>query len=363
MEYKNLWVCLLVLPFVFSCAKTGKEEQESERELFCLTDSLKQVISLDTVFCQPLKRELLLNGRIDFDMDKVTPVYSMLSGNVLTVNAEVGDYVEKGSVLASIRSQEIAELSKERQAAEQQKRVAERNLQAAEDMYASGMISDRDRLEASQALSDANAELQRIHKLYDLYPTDHDTYYLLKAPVSGFITERNINANRSIRPDQEEELFTIAGLEKVWVTADVYESDINKVKEKQPVRITTLAYKDKEFAGEVDRIYQVLDQESKTMRIRIKLDNPKYLLKPGMFANVYVTRQEDEQMLPCIPATSVIFENGHQYVVIVSTQGSFQKREISIYKQNQTVCFVDKGLEQGDVLVNHNSLLVYNALK
>ena len=82
-----------------------------------------------------------------------------------------------------------------------------------------------------------------------------------------------------------------------------------------------------------------------------------------MFANVYVTRQEDEQMLPCIPATSVIFENGHQYVVIVSAQGSFQKQEISIYKQNQPVCFVDKGLEQGDVLVNHNSLLVYNALK
>ncbi len=363
MEYQKLWVCLLLLPFVFSCTGNKKEEQENEHELFCLTDSLKQVISLDTVSCQPLKRELLLNGRVDFDMDKVTPVYSMLSGDVMTVHAEVGDYVEKGSVLASIRSQEIAALSKERQAAEQQKQVAERNDQAAEEMYSSGMISERDRMEARQSLSDAEAELQRIHKLYALYPTDQDTYYLLKAPVSGFITERNINVNRSIRPDQEEELFTIAGLEKVWITADVYESDINKVKEKQPVRITTLAYKDMEFKGEVDRIYHVLDQESKTMRIRIKLDNPQFLLKPGMFANVYVTQQEDKLVLPCIPASSVIFENGHQYVVTVSNQGSFQKQEITVYKQDQTNCFVEKGVQQGDILVNHNSLLVYNALK
>lgn len=363
MKYQKLWVCLFVLPFVFSCTKNKKEEDESSPELFCLTDSLMQVVSLDTVSCQPLKRELLLNGRVDFDMDKVTPVYSMLSGDVMTVHAEIGDYVEKGSVLASIRSQEIANLTKERQAAEQQKRIAERNYQAAEEMFSSGMISERDRMEASRSLSDAEAELQRIHKLYDLYPTDQDTYYLLKAPVSGFITERNINVNRSIRPDQEEKLFTIAGLEKVWLTADVYESDINKVKEKQPVRITTLAYKGMEFNGEIDCINHVLDQESKTMRIRIKLDNPQFLLKPGMFANVYVTQQENKLVLPCIPASSVIFENGHQYVVTVSNQGLFQKQEISVYKQDQTNCFVEKGLKQGDILVNHNSLLVYNALK
>lgn len=139
MKYQKLWVCLFVLPFVFSCTKNKKEEDESSPELFCLTDSLMQVVSLDTVSCQSLKRELLLNGRVDFDMDKVTPVYSMLSGDVMTVHAEIGDYVEKGSVLASIRSQEIANLTKERQAAEQQKRIAERNYQAAEEMFSSGM--------------------------------------------------------------------------------------------------------------------------------------------------------------------------------------------------------------------------------
>ena len=82
MKYQKLWVCLLILPFVFSCTKNKKEDDESSPELFCLTDSLMQVVSLDTVSCQSLKRELLLNGRVDFDMDKVTPVYSMLSGDV-----------------------------------------------------------------------------------------------------------------------------------------------------------------------------------------------------------------------------------------------------------------------------------------
>ena len=70
----------------------------------------------------------------------------------------------------------------------------------------------------------------------------------MKAPVSGFIVEKNINKEMQIRSDQNDEMFVISGLENVWVMADVYESDISKVHENAPVRITTLAYPGKELS-------------------------------------------------------------------------------------------------------------------
>ena len=78
----------------------------------------------------------------------------------------------------------------------------------------------------------------------------------ITSPVSGFVVGKNISRDMLIRSDREEELFTISGLDNVWVMADVYEGDIRKVQEGAPVRITTLAYgKDREFAGTIDKVY------------------------------------------------------------------------------------------------------------
>ena len=74
-----------------------------------------------------------------------------------------------------------------------------------------------------------------------------------------------------IRSDQGEEMFTISGLDDVWVMADVYEGDISKIKRGLPFRITTLAYKDMEFTGTIDKVYHMLDRESKTMSVKSQI--------------------------------------------------------------------------------------------
>ena len=217
---------------------------------------------------------------------------------------------KKGEPLATIHSAEIADLEKQRKEAEQQLAVATRNLEAIESMTQAGLNSERDLLQARQQAADAQAEMERLRKLAVLYTTNNETHYLLKAPISGFITKREINPNMMVRPDQEEALFTITGLDQVWIMADVYESDISKVHEGMPVRVTTLAYADREFQGFIDKIYQVLDEESKTMRVRVRLNNPDYLLKPGMFASVYAQDKNRQQMMPRINNHAIIFENG-----------------------------------------------------
>ena len=169
-------------------------------------------------------------------------------------------------------------------------------MNATRDMFDSGLASDKDVLQARQELINAEAEEDRIKEIFSINNFSGRSFYEVKSPVSGFIVEKRVSRNMQLRPDQGEEIFTVSGLEHVWVMADVYESDISKVAEGASVHITTLAYPGKVFSGNIDKVYHMLNTESKTMNVRVKLCNEDYLLKPGMFTTclLYTSDAADE---------------------------------------------------------------------
>lgn len=235
-------------------------------------------------------------------------------------------------------------------------------MNATQDMYTSGMASDKDVLQAKQELTSAEAEERRIKEIFSIYHFSGDAFYQLKSPVSGFIVEKQISRDMQLRPDQGDALFTISGLSDVWVMADVYESDISKVSEGASVRISTLAYPEKTFTGSIDKVYHLLDSESKTMGVRIKLKNEGYLLKPGMFTNVTVKCKAEDTSMPRIDSHALVFEGGKNYVVVVEPDQHLQIKEVDVYKQLSKECYIRSGLSEGDKVLNKNVLLVYNAL-
>ena len=344
-----------------ACGGQTEAPQETTRELF-LTDSLQNVISVDTVHIHEVADELTLNGRVTFNQEQVARVFPIFGGTVTEVSAEIGDHVRKGDILAVIRSGEVADYEKQKKEAEQQLIIARRNLQSVQDMFASGMASERDVLQARQELSNAEAEEKRITEIFSIYHLAGKSLYIVKAPVSGFIVEKNINKEMQIRSDQNDEMFVISGLENVWVMADVYESDISKVHENAPVRITTLAYPGKEFTGKIDKVYNMLNDESKTMNVRVKLTNENYLLKPGMFTNVSVISRSSDKQLPRIDSHALVFENGKNFVVTVDAAGKLAVKEVEVYRQLSKECYLSSGVQEGDRILNKNVLLVYNAL-
>lgn len=344
-----------------ACGGQTEAPQETTRELF-LTDSLQNVISVDTVHIHEVADELTLNGRVTFNQEQVARVFPIFGGTVTEVSAEIGDHVRKGDILAVIRSGEVADYEKQKKEAEQQLIIARRNLQSVQDMFASGMASERDVLQARQELSNAEAEEKRITEIFSIYHLAGKSLYIVKAPVSGFIVEKNINKEMQIRSDQNDEMFVISGLENVWVMADVYESDISKVHENAPVQITTLAYPGKEFTGKIDKVYNMLNDESKTMNVRVKLTNENYLLKPGMFTNVSVISRSSDKQLPRIDSHALVFENGKNFVVTVDADGKLAVKEVEVYRQLSKECYLSSGVQEGDRILNKNVLLVYNAL-
>ena len=240
--------------------------------------------------------------------------------------------------------------------------LARRHMDATQDMYTSGMASDKDVLQAKQELASAEAEERRIKEIFSIYHFSGNAFYQLKSPVSGFIVEKQISRDMQLRPDQGDALFTISGLSDVWVMADVYESDISKVSEGADVRISTLAYPERTFTGTINKVYHLLDSESKTMSVRIKLKNEDYLLKPGMFTNVSVKCKAEDTSMPRIDSHALVFEGGKNYVVTVEPDQRLKIKEVDVYKQLSKECYVSSGLSEGGRVLNNNVLLVYNAL-
>jgi cobalt-zinc-cadmium efflux system membrane fusion protein len=161
--------------------------------------------------------------------------------------------------------------------------------------------------------------------------------------------------------DNVGNLFTVSNLDDVWILANVFESDISKVQEGYKADVTTLSYPDKHFTGRIDKVFNVLDPESKVMKVRVRLDNPGYLLKPEMYAQIKVQNTENRRML-AIPAKSVVFDKDRNFVMVYQDKSHIQTREVTIDKTVGDVSYVATGLRDGEKIIAQNQLLVYDEL-
>ena len=164
-----------------------------------------------------------------------------------------------------------------------------------------------------------------------------------------------------IRSDNTQNIFTIAQIDEVWIVANVYESDISKVHEGMDATVKTLSYPDKVFSGKVAKIYNMLDPQTRTMKVRIILQNPGFLLNPEMVATVSLVYREQEEY-PSIPASAVIFDKSANFVMIFRDRAHVETRPVSIYKTADSRSFIQSGLKPGEVIISRNQLYIYDEL-
>jgi membrane fusion protein, heavy metal efflux system len=358
MNKKFIYIVILVLVFFQRCSKPDKMEEAKD---FTLTDTMLYNTGLAFLEMKPVKAELKLFGKIVADENKLVEVFPLVGGNVSEVNVELGDYVEKGKILAVVRSTEVADYERQLIDAQSNLLVAQKNLHVAEDLFESKLNSERDVIQAKKELEKSQAELKRIQEIFHIYSLGKESEYYVKAPISGFVIEKKINRDMQLRPDHAEEIFKIAEIKEVWVMADVHESDISKISLGCVSEISTLSYPDKIFEGKVDRIFNILDPQTKTMKIRIKLQNIDYALKPEMNATVVLKYNENKEMYS-IPASAIIFDKSKNFVMVYKSKKDIKTREVEVYKQTGDVAYISRGLKEGDVVIFKNQLFIYDAL-
>ena len=165
-----------------------------------------------------------------------------------------------------------------------------------------------------------------------------------------------------IRTDNNANIFTISELDDVWVMANVFETDIARIKEGYEADVVTISYPDETFRGKIDKIYNFLDPATRTMQVRISIDNKNMLLKPEMFATVYVRYQDADQQI-AVPSAAVIFDNSRNYVLVFKDKFNITVRQVEVAKTAGDITYLSSGLRANEKVISKNQLLIYDALK
>jgi len=363
----NKITALLLLLFTFSSCSDQKPSDLPKTTVSsgiqdgCLAEAMVSRLVIEEAVSGPMKRSLNLPGNIEVNKDRVYRVMPTAGGIISEVHVRTGDRVNRGQVLATVQSPDIAAFQRDLRAAKSEKNMAEQNLNLARSMFESGVYSRRDLLKAESELEQILSEIGRLQEKQKVLGIEEgQTNYTIRAPQSGFIVERNINPGTALRPD-DGHVFKISDLRDVWVIANVSETDINNIRLGDTVNINTLAFQDRVFEGRIVRMSNTIDPNRRTMEAIIELPNPDFSLKPGMFANIDLNASDNE-IYNHIPSRALIFDNNRYFVVVYEDPCNVEIRQVEIQRRNGDRTYLSSGVESGEKIISNRHILVYNQL-
>jgi len=359
MKHKLIIGIAIVSLSITGCKKEVENPQINTS--FALSDNMLKTTTTAVAQTQPVTNELSFYGKITADNNKMIDVYPLVGGNVMKVNVELGDYVKKGQVLATIKSTDIADFEKQSLDAKSDLLVAKNNLKVAQELFDGKLNSESDVLQAKSEVNKAQSQLSKVQETYKIYNIKAGSIYEVTAPISGFVIQKSINQDMLLRSDRSENIFDIAEISEVWAMANINETDINKVKLGIDADVTTLSYPDKVFKGKVDKIFNVIDPETKAMQARVKLQNPGFLLKPDMNANIKLSFKEDKSMI-AIPSDAIVFDKSKNFVMIFKDRHNIETRQVEVYRVVGKIAYISSGLKENEKVITNNQLFIYRAL-
>lgn len=361
MKMKNKVVSIILVCIVVALNSCKNKPFEENAVAFSMSETMLKKCEFYEAKNEDVKNEIRLFGKLEADNNKTAQVFSAVSGVVKSINVGLGDYVKQGDVLATIQSGEVAEFQKQKLDAVNDVAIAEKNLQVAKDLFAGKLNSEKDVAAAEKELEKAKAELARINEIYSIYSVSGGSVLSIKAPINGFVTTKKININELLLASENEPIFFIANTSEIWAVAYVHESDISQVKEGYEVKVNTLAYPDTTYTGTIEKIYNVIDPTTKSMKFRVRLANHDFKLKPDMNCTVNVHYSENKKMI-AVPSSAVIFEKSKYWVMVFKDRNNIETRQVEIYRQLSNTTYILSGLNEGETVISKNGLLVYDAI-
>lgn len=352
-------LCTVATLLCVSCSSNNEKETGADEKI--KKEFLKDIEISKATYTDE-EDELILNGKVDYDDNKVIYYTPLISGIAENIKFQLGDKVSKGETMLEVRSSDLTSLQSEFVAAETDLKVAERELQTANSLYEDKMLSQAELLEAQAKVKQAQSVLDKTKNDLHTYGTsDSKGTFAIKSPMTGYVVEKNVSPGSTISPDGDP-IFVIADLNSVSITANVYASNLQFVKQGMPVEITTLSYPDKVFEGKISKLSQVFDPEEKVLKARIVMPNSELLFKPEMSVMVTIKKQTNQKIIS-IPSKAIVFDNNKNYVVVETSPDKFEIREIKIKGHYKDLTYIESGLSDNENIVTKNQLLIFSELK
>ncbi len=320
------------------------------------------------------------SGAIAVDGDRSTPVLLPFSGQVIAVFVEPGQRVAQGQPLLRIASPEMVEARNTLAAATAQQasstealRIAEANATRQKAIYetAGGALKDykqaqADLVAAQSAARTAQSAVRAAENHLAIFgrgdgnATQPATVY--RAPVGGLIADRSVAPGQFVTAGSTTPLMTITDPTRVWLVAQLAESDVASVRVGDQVEVTTPALPGRTFAARIDNVGAALDSNSHRLPVRASISNPDGALKPQMFAAFTIRRQAGggaEGIF--VPSSAVIHEGDTARVWIMARDKLLYARAVTTAPGEGGQTRILTGLKAGDRVVTAGALFVNEA--
>jgi Cu(I)/Ag(I) efflux system membrane fusion protein len=279
--------------------------------------------------------EISTVGYVQYDEDKLIHIHPRVDGWIekLYVKA-TGNPVEKGQPLYTLYSPQLVNAQEEL-------------LIALKRNNSSLVTAAKDRLKALQLSADFIKELEQTRKVQQSI-----TFY---SPQAGVVDGLKIREGFYVKPGNT--LLSIGKLDQVWVEAEVFERDTAMIKEGLPVSMTLDYLPGEDWTGVVDYVYPTLNNKTRTLRVRLKFDNPDFQLKPNMFAQVSIHANQTDSTI-IVPKEAVIRTGKQDRVVLALGDGQFKSIEVTIGRVDIDSIEILHGLTEEDVVVTSAQFLI-----
>lgn len=314
--------------------------------------AMLQDLGVRTTLVEPrvVTESIHTTGYVDYDQRLVSQVNARVSGWIEKLYvAYAGQPVRRGETLLRIYSPELVLTQEDYLRA---RRLAD--SQPADDG------TNKARSDGSNLMSAAETRL----RLWGIAPAElrklarrgMPTETLpIESPASGVVTESKVVEGAHVRAG--EELYNIADLSRVWVYADIYERELPKVHTGQHAEVTLDALPGQRFDGVVTYIYPSVNEQSRTVRVRLEFSNPGLALRPGMYVKVTLLHRAPGATL-AVPTEAVLDSGVRKIVIVALGDGHFEPREIKTGTQSEGYFQVLAGLRQGERVVTSAQFLI-----
>jgi cobalt-zinc-cadmium efflux system membrane fusion protein len=272
--------------------------------------------------------KLVVTATVMPDIARNVPVISLATGRVVAIHARLGDTVQKGQLLLSIRSDDVASGFSDYRKAVADEVLARTQLERASDLYKHGAVAMNDLQVAQDTEDKAKVDLETTEEHLRLLGNDPqkpkgvvDVY----APVSGVITDQQVTNAAGVQALGSNP-FTISDLSYVWVVCDVYENDLPNVHVGDAAEVTLNAYPGKIITGQIGNIGAILDPNIRSAKVRIEVRNPG-MLRMGMFATATFHGQKKETHTE-VPASAILHIHDRDWVYVPTPDRKFRRMEV-----------------------------------
>jgi len=291
-------------------------------------------VRIGTVARDKLQMSIRAVGVVEPDQQRLARIHTRISGWVTKLYVDfVGQRVTKGQPLLEIYSPELVGSQ-------------EAYLIARERPQLGGVDASRQRLVLAGVASEEIAEIDRTGKARETL--------LLRAPIEGSVLERNVFEGSYVDPAAQ--LYQLADLSVVWVQAKIYEFELPHIEVGQIVEVSIQAEPNRTFPGKIAFVEPVVQEATRTVRVRVEIANPQELLKPGMYADLKIEHQMGEGLL--IPESAVL-RTGERNICFRSLpEGRFEPVEVKLGSRFGDRFQIVAGLNEGDPIAISAAFLI-----